>query len=139
MILPAPEWNWLSDDAQNSFLNNEFIISRLSDRMGFRLDGTKIFRSKKEELVSSAVTFGTIQLLPDGSVVLLMADHQTTGGYPRIASVITAHHSAIAQKKPGDSIKFELTDISTAEKLFFEQENILEELRNNSIEFEKNN
>jgi antagonist of KipI len=98
--------------------------------MGYKLNGNSIEVLKKAELVSSPVCFGTVQLLPDGQLVLLMADHQTTGGYPRIAHVITAHHSAIAQKNPGDVLRFKMTDMITAEKLLFQQENELEILSN---------
>ncbi len=121
-VLSGNEWNWLSENDQGIFLNSEYSISPKSDRMGYKLIGGKINIAGKTDLVSSPVCFGTIQILPDGSLILLMADHQTTGGYPRIASVITAHHSILAQKRPGDHIRFELTDILTAEKLLFQKE-----------------
>ncbi len=121
LVLQGHEWNWLSPDAQDLFLSSGFIISNHSDRMGYRLTGPTLHHAVQEELVSSPVCFGTIQLLPDGQLMLLMADHQTTGGYPRIAYVISAHVSFVAQKRPGDSLHFELTDIAVAENLLFEQ------------------
>ena len=60
----------------------------------------------KTELISSPVSFGTVQLLPDGQLIILMADHQTTGGYPRVGHVITAHLSQLAQMRPGEKINF---------------------------------
>ena len=86
--------------------------------------------SARTEIVSSGVNFGTIQLLPGGQLILLMADHQTTGGFPRVAQVITADHSKLAQKKPGDVIRFKFTDLQTAEKLLVKQDRHLLQLQN---------
>ena len=81
-----------------------------------------------EELVSSAVSFGTIQLLPDGQLIILMADHQTTGGYPRVGHIITAHHSKLAQMRPEEMITFRFTDMRTAEELLVKQQQHLRQL-----------
>ena len=81
-------------------------------------------------MISSAVSFGTVQLLPDGQLIVLMADHQTTGGYPRLAHVISAHHSRLAQMKPGDQFNFRFTDQQTAEELFIKQQQHLLQLQN---------
>jgi antagonist of KipI len=81
-------------------------------------------------VISSAVSFGTVQLLPDGRLIVLMADHQTAGGYPRVAHVITAHHSKLAQMKAGNKIHFRFTDQQTAEKLFIKQQQHLLHLQN---------
>ena len=97
--------------------------------MGYRLSGGLLHATTNQELVSSAVCFGTLQLLPDGRLILLMADHQTTGGYPRIAHAITAHHSKLAQMKPGDKIKFRVTDQETAETLLKKQQQHLNLLK----------
>ena len=76
-------------------------------------------------MVSSAVNFGTIQLLPDGSPIVLMADHQTTGGYPRIGHVIKADHSKMAQLKPGDPVQFRLVTQQEAEQSYIRQQDYL--------------
>ena len=112
------------------FLKQPFIITAASDRMGYRLRGEKLLSQYSPELVSCAVDFGTIQLLPDGQLILLMADHQTTGGYPRIAHVVTAHLPKLAQSKPGEAIRFRMTDMITAEKLFCLQQQHLLQLQN---------
>lgn len=129
-VLPGSEWNWLNEDSQKLFLNESFVISSTSDKMGYRLNGPLLSRANEEELVSSAVCFGTIQLLADGQLIILMADHQTTGGYPKIAQVITAHHAALAQMRPDNSVKFSLTDNKTAEALFIKQQRHLLQLEN---------
>ena len=71
-----------------------------------------------------------VQLLPDGQLIVLMADHQTTGGYPRVAHVISAHQSKLAQMKAGEKIHFRLTDHETAENLLSKQQQHLLQLQN---------
>ena len=107
-----------------------FVITNQSDRMGYRLNNIPLHSITPEEVVSSAVSFGTVQLLPDGRLIVLMADHQTTGGYPRIAHVISAHQRKLAQMKAGDKIHFRLTDQLTAEQLFIKQQQHLQQLQN---------
>lgn len=127
-VLPGNEWNWLSDRSQRDFLKQNFVITPHSDRMGYRLNSASLQTTIKDEVISSAVGFGTIQLLPGKQLIVLMADHQTTGGYPRISHVITAHHSKLAQKKAGDKIQFSLTDQQTAESLLMKQNQHLQQL-----------
>jgi antagonist of KipI len=97
--------------------------------MGYRLQ-TRLRAKQNGELVSSAVSFGTVQLLPNGELIILMADHQTTGGYPRIAHVASAHLPMLAQKQPGDKIYFRLTDQQNAENLLLLQQHHLLQLQN---------
>jgi antagonist of KipI len=85
--------------------------------MGYQLSGVPLDLQEPIELVSSAVSFGTVQLLPSGQMIVLMADHQTTGGYPRIAHVISAHLPKLAQLRPSDTIQFKLVDMQSAEGL----------------------
>jgi antagonist of KipI len=129
-VLPGNEWTWLTDQSKERFSETAFFIRPQSDRMGYRLSGEPLQTTVKEELISSAVCFGTLQLLPGGSLILLMADHQTTGGYPRVAHVITAHHSKLAQMKPGEKLYFRITDSKTAEKLLLKQQQHLLQLQN---------
>ena len=98
--------------------------------MGCKLKSEPLSMEDKEEIVSSAVSFGTMQLLPDGQLTILMADHQTAGGYPRVAHVITAHLSMLAQMRPGEKINFNMTDIKTAEELLIKQQQHLLQLQN---------
>lgn len=129
-VLPGNELNWLKEESKKNFIADSFRITSLSDRMGYRLSGTGLQVINKQELVSSAVSFGTVQLLPDGQLIVLMADHQTTGGYPRIAHVITAHYSKLAQMQPEEKINFKFTDIKTAEDLLLKQQQHLQQLEN---------
>jgi antagonist of KipI len=116
------EWEQLTRESQTDLLNNNFTIHPFSDRMGYQLKGIPLKRLEETELVSSGVSFGTMQLLPDGQIIVLMADHQTTGGYPRIGQVISSHLPKLAQLRPSDCIQFKMTDIQTAEELLFSQQ-----------------
>lgn len=133
LLLRGHEWDWLTEDAKENFSRTSFVITQQSDRMGYRLDSFPLQVKTNEELVSSAVSFGTVQLLPDGKLIILAADHQTTGGYPRVAHVISAHHSKLAQLKAGDKIHFKFTDMSTAETMIVKQDMFLKQLRNSCI------
>lgn len=130
LVLPGNEWDRLSEKSKKDFTGNPFKITQQSDRMGYLLNNNPMNAEATEELVSSAVSFGTIQLLPDGSLIVLMADHQTAGGYPRIAHVITAHHSKLAQAGAGQEIFFRFTDQATAENLYLQQQQHLQQLQN---------
>ncbi len=121
-VVAGAEFSHLDDVSQKALIEHDFVVSTRSDRMGFRLDGQALSRNDESEIVSSAVTCGTIQLLPDGSTILLMADHQTTGGYPRLAHVITRDLPLAAQLGPGDKIAFHIVDIEHAEALAAEFE-----------------
>ncbi len=97
--------------------------------MGFRLEGKPLYLLEKKELVSSAVDFGTIQLLPGGQMIVLMADHQTTGGYPRLGNIISIDLPLMAQLGANDRVGFHLISIEEAENLLFEHEKDLNFLR----------
>jgi antagonist of KipI len=115
------EWNQLTDKAKKSLLETNFTINPSSDRMGYRLKGDFILEQEMPELVSTAVSFGTLQLLPGSELIVLMADHQTTGGYPRVGHVISAHLPKLAQLRPGASVHFNLVELQEAEKLLCAQ------------------
>ena len=129
-ILPGQEWNRLTVAQQSGLPGSAFHIQPGSDRMGFHLRETLQGYVPGEEMLSVAVTTGTIQLLPEGHLVILMADHQVTGGYPRVAHVISAHLSKLSQHRPGEAIRFRLTDQRTAETLFLRQRLHLLQLQN---------
>lgn len=99
-----------------------FKVTPKSDRMGLRLSGQRLLRNHQNELVSSAASPGTVQVPPDGEPIVLLADAQTIGGYPRIAHVIRADISLLAQLKPGDSVRFANIKLAEAHRLWREQE-----------------
>jgi antagonist of KipI len=113
------EFAMLTDASARDLLQNNFLVHPLSDRMGYHIKGEALHLKEKTELISSAVSFGTIQLLPEGQLIVLMADHQTTGGYPCIGHVVTAHLPKLAQLRPSDCIQFKKITIETAEAMLF--------------------
>ncbi|HUR11405.1 MAG TPA: biotin-dependent carboxyltransferase family protein [Flavitalea sp.] len=127
-ILEGLHWNDITYQSKKIVLNESFEISHLSDRMGYKLKGEEIKRNDPKELLSTAVVFGSIQLLPDGQLIILMADHQTTGGYPQIAHVISTDLPVLAQMNPKTQIRFTFTNIETAETRIFRQQQYLQEL-----------
>ena len=129
-ILCGREWEQIKACSQQLVLSKSFSISPISNRMGYQLIQEPLKTLAKESLLSSAVTAGTIQLLPSGQLVVLMAGHQTTGGYPRLAHVISADLPRLAQKGAGDSLRFTLTDAVTAEYEWILQQNYLQQVRN---------
>lgn len=127
-VIPGHEWNWLDKDMKENFFDETFTISNSADRMGYRLNGNSLYTNNKSEIISSAVCFGTIQLLPDGQLIILMADHQTAGGYPRIAHIIGADLPKLSQIRPGEKIQFTMTARERAEELFCRQKRHLQQL-----------
>jgi antagonist of KipI len=129
-VIAGPEWDWLTEESKALFAKSRFAILPASDRMGYRLQGEALAQAQKEQLLSSGVGFGTVQLLPSGQLVVLMADHQTTGGYPRIASVISVHLPRLAQMGGGESLQFALTTIDKAETKWVHQQKSLHDVQN---------
>ena len=116
-VFPGPEYHFLSDTAKLQLQNASFTIGNASNRMGYLLEDNLITAIAQKEIISSPVTRGTIQCLPSGKCMMLMADAQTVGGYPRIFQTATSSFSALAQKKPGDSIRLRIMDVNTAYSL----------------------
>lgn len=127
-IIPGREFGWFDHRSIIDILTESFTISNKSNRMGYHLEGPPMARRFNTELLSTAVTPGTIQVTGNGSMILLMADCQTTGGYPRIAQVAAVDLPLCGQLRAGDRIKFEEISMEQAEKLYFEQETQLQEI-----------
>jgi antagonist of KipI len=127
----GPECDLFTTASQLDFWQQEFTVTLASDRMGYRLRGTgaALTLTQPAEMLSSAVTFGTVQVPADGNPIVLLADHQTTGGYPRIAQVITADFSQLAQVPPGGKFRFQEVSLAEAQQLFCQQELSVRQLR----------
>lgn len=131
--LNSIEWNLLDKSSKQNFEKNNFIISHQSDRMGYRLKSEPLLLQEPTELISSAVDAGTVQLLPDGNCIVLMADHQTTGGYPRIASVLKTNLPKLAQAKPGDAFTFTIISHQKAEEEWLNMLQVLQEIKSSCL------
>jgi len=108
IVRPGPEWKELKKIEQESLLSQQYTVSALSDRMGYRLEGEPVPIEENFEIYSSPVMPGTIQLLPSGLPLILMRDCQTTGGYPRVLQVSEDSIMQLAQRKGGDSVRLTL-------------------------------
>ena len=118
-ILKGTEWDRFNNEVQKAFLENSFAISLEADRMGYRIiPKESITIDEPIQLISEAVTFGTIQMPPNGEPIILMADRQTTGGYPKIGQVIAADLHRLAQLGPKQKIEFQVVSIEEAEHLY---------------------
>jgi antagonist of KipI len=108
-VLPGPQVDWFTSEAMTAFTSTSFRVSPRSNRMGYRLEGPKLTRGRPGEPISEPVTFGAIQVPLAGEPILLMADRQTAGGYPKIGCVISADLPLAGQLAPGDFIEFSMT------------------------------
>jgi len=125
-IISGPEAHYFEVAGLRSFLSTEYTITAQSDRMGYRLSGEPIrHKEGMTNIISAGISLGTVQIPGDGQPIILMADRQTSGGYARIASVITDDLPLLAQMRPGDKIRFKETTIEIAQKLILERRNSL--------------
>jgi len=129
-LISGAEYELLDDASKQCLIHEPFQIALNSNRMGYRLQSAPMHLGEYKECLSSGVDFGTLQLLPDAQTILLMADHQTTAGYPRLGHVASVSLPSLAQLNAGDSIRFQLIEMATAESLFAAQEKHLRQLKN---------
>lgn len=116
-VIPGPEVSRMGPEGARLFLTTPYEVTSRSDRMGLRLKGVPIrFSGHSHEIVSAGIAPGTIQLPADGQPIILMADRQTTGGYARIANVISVDLPLLAQARPGDRLRFRETTIEEAQR-----------------------
>ncbi len=128
-VLEGNEWCLLDGASKERIVVENFTVTNQSNRMGYRLLGPLLQLTQPVEMVSSAVTKGTVQLLPSGDCIVLMADHQTTGGYPRMAHVTGSALPAMAQAQGSNQIKFRPVSIKAAEEGLFSMQQWLQQVR----------
>ena len=117
-VTAGPQFDAFDDDSKSRFFASEFIVSNLTDRQGARLDGAEIPAiDGKHDIVSDPAYMGAVQVPADGKPIILLADRQPTGGYAKIASVISADLPCVVQKAPGSKIEFQLIDVEEAQQL----------------------
>ncbi|RYZ25120.1 MAG: hypothetical protein EOP49_45050 [Sphingobacteriales bacterium] len=124
-VIKQPEFEWFDSFSREAFFKDVFTLNNQSNRMGYQLDGEPLTQQDPKQLLSTSVSMGTIQVTSSGTMILLMADCQTTGGYPRIAQVAAVDLPVCAQLKPGDKISFEQITIGEAEAAYVQLENDL--------------
>lgn len=125
-FIAGPQWSWFSSASRQALVTEAFKITAKSDRMGLRLSGPELgLDSVSRELLSEGIAFGSVQVPPDGRPIVLMADRQTVGGYPKIAQVISVDLAKLAQARTGDTVRFQEVTLEEAQALYLEQEQSL--------------
>ena len=132
-VLKGTNFSFFSEKAKKIFFSNEFIVSKLTDRMGMRLEGPKIENLVETNIRSEGLIKGVIQVTTDGNPIIMLSDHGTIGGYPKIAVVISSDYDRLTQLTPGSKIKFKSVELDEAENLYklyeIETKNILNQIR----------
>jgi biotin-dependent carboxylase-like uncharacterized protein len=124
-VTPGPQSNWFSEDSLRSFYSGTYRVGEQSNRMGLRLEGAPVTQISGGEMITEGVSLGAVQVTHGGLPIILFVEQQTTGGYPKIANVISADLHHVGQLRPRDEIRFELVTLETARSLLMEQEKLL--------------
>ncbi len=130
-IIFGPQQDFFTEDSVDKFLNSAYSVTRDADRMGIRLDGPKLEHRRGYNIVSDGIVTGAIQVPGTGQPIVLLADHQTTGGYPKLATVISSDISRLGRLRPDDQITFIEVSVEEAEAARFDRENKLQNLIEN--------
>lgn len=117
----GPQDDYFSQEAINAFQEEVYTISNESDRMGYRLEGKAVEKVRNQDLITDGIVFGSVQIPPNGQPIIMLADHQTTGGYPKLATVATVDLPILAQSRPGDQLQFQLVSVQEAQQLLRQQ------------------
>ena len=128
-VIAGEHWSLFSSEMQALFEAVTYKINPQSDRMGYRLDGPALHRLDAVELISEAMSFGTIQVPSDGQPIVLMAERHSAGGYPKIAHVISVDLPLMAQLAPQQQLRFELISLASAHSLYLQREQTIAQLR----------
>jgi len=131
-VMKGTNFDYFSDEGKKDFLEKEFTVSKLSDRMGMRLEGPEIENIVNTNIKSEGLLKGVIQVPADGNPIIMLSDHVTIGGYPKIAVVASVDYDRLVQISPGSKIKFKEIELSDAETLFklyeMETQNLLSQI-----------
>ena len=125
-VVLGPQDGEFTEDGINTFLNSEYAVTPQMDRMGIRLEGPEIKHREKADIISDGIMFGSIQIPGNGNPIIMMADRQTTGGYTKIATIISIDIPKIAQAQPGDKIQFDKVTVKDAQNLLQEFEETIQ-------------
>ena len=117
-VIKATNFDYFSEKAKEIFFNTEFKVTKLSDRMGMRLEGQSLENIVNTNIKSEGLIKGVVQVPSDGNPIIMLSDYGTIGGYPKIVNVISADFDKLVQITPGSVIKFKEVSLDEAEKLF---------------------
>jgi len=129
-VVLGPQDDYFTDEGMATFLSGEYQVGPTSDRMGYRLQGPEIAHKGRADIISDGIPLGAVQVPADRQPIVMMADRQTTGGYPKIATVISADIPLLAQCLPGQStVRFEAIGVEEAQSRYRRMMKALEEVR----------
>ncbi|PSL40263.1 antagonist of KipI [Planomicrobium soli] len=128
-MMKGRHYELFDEESRKSAFTDFFTVSSNSDRMGYRLEGGALALEEPAELISEAVAFGSIQVPADGNPIVLLADRQTTGGYPKIGQIASVDLPLVSQLKPGDRLRFQEVTLQEAQRLWIEQEHRIQQLK----------
>lgn len=124
-VTDGPQSDWFANASWKIFCEGTFRVAEQSNRMGIRLEGPAIPLDASREMITEGVSLGAIQVPRSGQPIILFVEQQTTGGYPKIANVISADVHSLGQLRPRDAIRFERIEMSEARALLIQQEELL--------------
>jgi antagonist of KipI len=124
-VTPGPQSDWFPESSQQLFFKSAYHVAEESNRMGLRLEGQHVAQRSSGEMITEGVSIGAVQITAGGLPIILFVEQQTTGGYAKIANVISADLHSLGQLRPRDEIRFEQVDWETARSALLEQEKLL--------------
>lgn len=127
-VVLGPQDDYFTKKGIDTFLNETYTITKDADRMGFKLDGEVIENVSGVDIVSDGIALGSVQVPSSGKPIIMLADRQTTGGYAKIATVVSVDIPRLVQLKPGSRIRFEAVSVNEAEKLYKKEQRVYEKL-----------
>ncbi|MBA9025902.1 5-oxoprolinase subunit C family protein [Peribacillus huizhouensis] len=128
-VIKGPEFDRFDEKSKKTLFSEPYVLTTQADRMGYRMEGPPLSLAKEFELLSEGVTYGTIQVPPDGNPIILMADRQTTGGYPKIGQIISADLPSMGQLQPNAKIHFKEISHEEAVMELLMKEQIINEIK----------
>lgn len=128
-VVMGPQDDCFTERGLSSFLGNEYVLTNEADRMGLRFEGEVIEHKNGGDIITDGIGFGAVQVPSHGQPIIMMADHQTTGGYTKIASVISVDLPKAAQLKPGCKVRFEKVTVEEAQDLYVKELEEMEKLK----------
>ena len=128
-VTKGVQWSWFDKNQKNKLFQHQYQVEELSNRMGLRLFGNAIKTNRENEITTAGISLGSIQIPGGGQPIISFVEHQTTGGYPIIANVISADIRKVGQLKAGDCFQFELISLGSAEKLRVDKEKFIHNLQ----------
>ncbi len=128
-VILGPELERFTEQAVSNFLRYEYCLTSQSNRMGLRLAGEPLSHSRSADILSAGLSLGAVQVPGHGQPIIMMVDRQTTGGYPRIANVISVDIPKLAQLRPGGRMRFQAVDVRVAHSLIAQEDQKIDSLR----------